>query len=408
MANKIKDKVVQKLMDSEAKRQKDYIALIPSENFVSEDVEKTLSSKFGNKYSEGYPHKRYYGGQEFTDKLEELTQKRALQVFGLKERDWDVNVQALSGSPMNLAVYFAVLNPGDTVLGMALPAGGHLTHGHKVNITGKYFNSVQFGVDENGELDFKEIEELAMKHKPKLIIAGFTAFSKIIDWKKFRQIADKVSATFMVDMSHIAGLVAGKAYPSPFPYADVVTTTTHKTLRGPRAGMIFTKKKKGDLENKDALYKKVNRAIFPGLQGGPHMNTIAGVCVALGEVLKPSFKSYAKQIVKNAVAFAKTFQKLGYKVVSNGTESHMFLLDVWADGKGLTGTQASEVLEKNKIIVNKNTIPGEKRTPFDPSGIRLGTPAETTRGWKEKDFIKLAEKMDKIIKAEVIRLNKLK
>jgi glycine hydroxymethyltransferase len=408
MANKIKDKVVQKLMDSEAKRQKDYIALIPSENFVSEDVEKTLSSKFGNKYSEGYPHKRYYGGQEFTDKLEELTQKRALQVFGLKERDWDVNVQALSGSPMNLAVYFAVLNPGDTVLGMALPAGGHLTHGHKVNITGKYFNSVQFGVDENGELDFKEIEELAMKHKPKLIIAGFTAFSKIIDWKKFRQIADKVSATFMVDMSHIAGLVAGKAYPSPFPYADVVTTTTHKTLRGPRAGMIFTKKKKGDLENKDALYKKVNRAIFPGLQGGPHMNTIAGVCVALGEALKPSFKSYAKQIVKNAVAFAKTFQKLGYKVVSNGTESHMFLLDVWADGKGLTGTQASEVLEKNKIIVNKNTIPGEKRTPFDPSGIRLGTPAETTRGWKEKDFIKLAEKMDKIIKAEVIRLNKLK
>ena len=407
MTIKLKDKQVKKIIEGEEKRQASYIALIPSENFVSKDVEAAVGSCLGNKYAEGYPGKRYYGGQEFTDKVELLTQDRARKVFGLKKTEWDVNVQALSGSPMNLAVYFAALNPGDTVMGMKLSAGGHLTHGHNVSITGKYFNSVQFGVNENGLLDFAEIEKMALENKPKMIIAGFTAFSMVIDWKKFREIADKVGALLMVDMSHIAGLIAGKAYPSPFPYADVVTTTTHKTLRGPRAGLIFTKIKVGDIDNKDALYKKINKAIFPGLQGGPHMNTIAGVCVALGEAATPKFREYAKQIVKNARAFADEFKKLGYKVISGGTESHMFLLDVWADGAGLTGDQATKVLEKNKIIVNKNTIPGEKRSPMDPSGVRLGTPAETTRGWKEKNFVKLAQKMDEILKAETKRLAKV-
>jgi glycine hydroxymethyltransferase len=408
MKIKLKDKQVEKLILNEEKRQKDFVALIPSENFVSKDVENAVGTVFGNKYCEGYPGKRYYGGQEFTDKLEILTQERALKVFKLSKKNWDVNVQALSGSPMNLAVYFGLLNQGDTIMGMKLTAGGHLTHGHSVSITGKYFKSVQFGVDENGLLDFAEIEKLAVENKPKIIVAGFTAYSKVIDWKKFREICDKVGALLMVDMSHIAGLIAGGAYPSPFPYADIVTTTTHKTLRGPRGGLIFTKIQPGDVENKEAAYKKINKAVFPGLQGGPHMNTIAGICVALGEALNPKFKRYAKQIVLNARAFAKEFQKLGYKVVSGGTDSHMFLLDVWADGVGLTGAQASEALEKNKIIVNKNTIPGEKRTPFDPSGIRVGTPAETTRGWKEKQFVKLAQKMDAILKNEIIKLNKNK
>lgn len=403
----MKDKQVKKLIEGEEKRQKEYVALIPSENFVSKDVEAAIGTVFGNKYSEGYPKKRYYGGQEFTDKLEILTQERALKIFKLNKKSWDVNVQALSGSPMNLAVYFGLLNQGDTVMGMKLTAGGHLTHGHGVSITGKYFKAVQFGVDENGLLDFTEIEKLAVENKPKIIVAGFTAFSKIINWKKFREICDKVGALLMVDMSHIAGLVAGGAYPSPFPFADVVTTTTHKTLRGPRGGLIFTKINPGDVENKEAAYKKINKAIFPGLQGGPHMNTIAGICVALGEASTPKFKVYAKQIVKNAKAMARQFTKLGYKVVSGGTDSHMFLVDVWADGKGLTGAQASEVLEKNKIIVNKNTIPGEKRSAFDPSGIRVGTPAETTRGWKEKQFIACVNKIDKILKQEVLRIQKL-
>lgn len=288
-------------------------------------------------------------------------------------------------------------------MGMALTAGGHLTHGHKVSITGKYFNAVQFGVDPVTEaINYDEVEKLAMESKPKIIVAGFTAYPGKIDWKKFREIADKVGAILMVDMSHIAGLVAGKAYPSPFPFADVVTTTTHKTLRGPRGGMIFSK------VDDRKLGEKIDKAVFPGLQGGPHMNTIAGIAVALGEALNPKFKNYAKQVVQNAKAFAKEFQKLGYRVVGGGTDSHLLLVDVWMDGQGLTGEQAATVLEKNGIVVNKNTVPGEKRTAFDPSGLRLGTPAETTRGWKEKDFIKCAQKMDAILKAEIKRLSKVK
>ena len=398
----MKDKQVEKILKAEEARQKKNITLISSENYVSKDVEMAVGSKLGNKYSEGYPGKRYYKGQENSDKIETLAQERALKVFGLSKKTWAVNVQPLSGSPMNTAVYFALLNPGDTIMGMALTAGGHLTHGHKVSLSGKYFNSVQFGVDPSTEaINYAEVEKLALENKPKIIVAGFTAYPRKIDWKKFREIADKVGAYLLVDMSHIAGLVAGKSYPSPFPYADIVTTTTHKTLRGPRGGMIFSR-----IDDRK-LNEKIDKAVFPGLQGGPHMNNIAGLAVALGEALNPKFKDYAKQVVKNAQAMAATFKKLGYHVVSGGTDSHLLLVDVWQDGKGLTGEQASVVLEKNGIVVNKNTVPSEKRTPFDPSGLRLGSAAETTRGWKEKDFIKCVEKMDAILKSEVKRLEKV-
>jgi glycine hydroxymethyltransferase len=399
----MKDKQVKKLMEAEAARQKKMITLIASENYTSDDVDKAVGSKFANKYSEGYPGKRYYKGQVNTDQIETLAQERALKLFGLSKKNWAVNVQALSGSPMNTAVYFALLNPGDTIMGMALTAGGHLTHGHKVSLSGKYFNSVQFGVDAKTEsIDYAEVEKIAQENKPKIIVAGFTAYPRKVDWKKFREIADKVGAYLLVDMSHIAGLVAGKAYPAPFAYADIVTTTTHKTLRGPRGAMIFSK------VDDRKLNEKIDKAVFPGLQGGPHMNNIAGIAVALGEAQSPKFKTYAKQVIKNAQTMAKTFQKLGYHVVSGGTDSHLLLVDVWMDGKGLTGEQAATVLEQNGIVVNKNTVPGEKRTPFDPSGLRLGSAAETTRGWKEKDFIKCAQKMDAILKKEVVRLNKTK
>lgn len=398
----MKDKIIEKLIKAETERQKKMITLIASENYTSKDVDEAVGSAFANKYSEGYPGKRYYKGQINTDQVEILAQERALKVFGLNKKNWVVNVQALSGSPMNTAVYFALLNPGDTILGMALSAGGHLTHGHKVAFSGKYFNAVQFGVDSKTEdIDYAEVEKLAIESKPKIIVAGFTAYPRTVNWKKFREIADKVGALLLVDMSHLAGLVAGKAYPSPFPYADIVTTTTHKTLRGPRGAMIFSK-----LDERK-LGEKIDKAVFPGLQGGPHMNNIAGIAVALYEALDPKFKTYAKQVVKNAKAMANQFKKLGYRVVSGGTDSHLLLVDVWMDGAGLTGEQAATVLEQNGIVVNKNTVPGEKRSPFDPSGLRLGSAAETTRGWKEKQFITCVNKIDKILKAETLRLNKL-
>ncbi len=402
MKNNMKDKVVEKILKAEEERQKKSITLIASENYVSKDVDVAVGSKLGNKYSEGYPGRRYYKGQENADKIELLAQERALKVFGLKKTDWSVNVQALSGSPMNTAVYFALLNPQDKIMGMALTAGGHLTHGHKVSFSGKYFTAIQFGVDPITEaINYDEVERIATENKPQIIVAGFTAYPRKVDWKRFREIADKVGAYLLVDMSHVAGLIAGKAYPSPFPFADIVTTTTHKTLRGPRGAMIFSK-----IDDRK-LGEKIDKAVFPGLQGGPHMNNIAGIAVALGEALDPKFKNYAKQVVKNAQIMAKTFQKLGYKVVSGGTDSHLLLVDVWMDGKGLTGEQAATVLEANGIVVNKNTVPGEKRSPFDPSGLRLGSAAETTRGWKEKQFIKCVEKMDKILKAEALRLSKV-
>lgn len=389
----MKDKEVEKLIKTEEKRQKSVINLIASENYVSKDVLAALGSVLTNKYAEGYPGARYYGGNEVIDKIEKLCQARALKLFKLSPKKWSVNVQPLSGSPANLAVYFALVPQGGKIMGMSLDQGGHLTHGHKVSASGKFWTQISYGVDPQTEtLNYDEILKIAQKEKPNLIVAGFTAYPRKIDWKKFGEIADKVGAYLMVDMSHLAGLVAGGVYPSPFPYADIVTTTTHKTLRGPRAALIFSK-----IDDRD-LPKKIDKAVFPGLQGGPHLNQVAAVAVALSEAGQPEFKTYAKQVVKNAKVLAEALKKKGWRLVSGGTDSHLLLVDVWQDGKGVGGKEASERLEKEGIIVNKNTIPYDKRNPADPSGIRLGTATETTRGKKEKEMIKIAERIDKILR----------
>ncbi len=401
----MKDKQIEKLIKAEEKRQKETVSLIASENYVSDDVLKALGSKFTNKYSEGYPGHRYYKGQTYTDKVEDLCKERALKLFKLSADDWGVNVQPLSGSPANLAVYVALVPQGGKVMGMSLDHGGHLTHGHKVSATGKYWTQVAYGVNENTEvLDYEEIKKLATKEKPNMIIAGFTAYPRIINFKKFREIADAVEhpepgrrTILMVDMSHFAGLVSGEAYPSPFNYADVVTTTVHKTLRGPRSALIFARKDKIQTGEKGKTFtfaELIDKAIFPGLQGGPHMNQIAAVAVALKEASTPAFKKYAKQIVKNAKVLAEELRKLGWHIISSGTDSHLILMDT---GK-ISGAEASDKLEKEGIIVNKNTIPNEPRSPMNPSGIRLGTAGETTRGAKEKDMIKLAKRIDKALR----------
>lgn len=393
--NNMKDKQIHSLIKQEKARQKKVINLIPSENYVSDDVLKALGSELNNKYSEGYPHKRYYGGQKFYDKIEELAQDRARKLFKLSKDKWHVNVQPLSGSPANVAVYLAVVPQGGKIMGMALDNGGHLTHGHKVSITGKFWVQVPYGVHKETEaIDYDDIKKIAMEQKPNLIVAGFTAYPRRIDFKRFKDIADAAGAMLMVDMSHFAGLVAGGAYPSPFEYADVVTTTVHKTLRGPRSAIIFAKKDARELD------KKVDKAVFPGMQGGPHMNQIAAVAVTLKEAMSPAFKKYAKQIVKNAQVLSDELKKKGWRIVSDGTDSHLILVDTWMGGKGVSGAEASDRLEKVGIIVNKNTIPGETRSAMDPSGIRLGTPAETTRGRKEKDMKKIAEKIDKALRSK--------
>ena len=394
----MKDKQIEKLIKAEEMRQKKTISLIASENYVSDDVLKALGSKFTNKYSEGYPGHRYYKGQMFTDKVEELCIERALKLFKLSPEKWHVNVQALSGSPANLAVYLALVPKGEKVMGMSLDHGGHLTHGHKVSATGKIWTQVPYGVNKDTEvLDYEEIKKLAITEKPKMIIAGYTAYPRIVDFKKFREIADACGAILMVDMSHFAGLVAGGAYPSPFDYADVVTTTVHKTLRGPRSALIFSRKDKTQINVKGkevSFADLIDKAVFPGLQGGPHMNQIAAVAVALKEAASPAFKKYAKQVIKNAKVLAEELKKLGWKIISGGTDSHLILVDT---GK-ISGAEASDRLEKEGIIVNKNTIPNEPRSPMDPSGIRLGTAGETTRGAKERDMIKLAHRIDKTLR----------
>lgn len=395
----MKDKQIQTLIEAEKKRQKKVINLIPSENYVSQDVLTALGSIFDNKYAEGYPYARYYGGQENTDKLETLCQQRALKLFKLSKEKWHVNVQPLSGSPANLAVYLGLVPLGGKIMGLPLSSGGHLTHGQKVSMTGKSWQQVPITLDPKTELiDYKKMKIDAMREKPALIIVGFTAYPRMVDFKKCSEIAKACGAFLMVDMSHFAGLVAGGAYPSPFPYADVVTTTTHKTLRGPRSAMIFSKKDKkiGD----KSISTLIDKAIFPGLQGGPHMGQVAAVAVALKEDDSPAFKKYAKQVVKNAQAVAGELKKLGWHVVSGGTDSHLVLVDTWMGGKGIPGKEAEAKLEKAGIIVNKNTVPGETRSPFDPSGIRLGSPAETTRGKKEKDFVLIARKIDTILKGK--------
>ncbi len=382
----MKDTQVQKLIVSEQKRQKSVINLIPSENYCSKDALQALGSVFDNKYAEGYPNARYYGGNEVIDKIETLAQDRALKLFGLKRGQWHVNVQPWSGANANLATYLGLVPVGGKIMGMSLTSGGHLSHGQKVSITGKAWQSVLFSVNPETEtLDYEKVKEIALKEKPNIIVAGFTAYPRVVDFKKFREIADACGAYLLVDMSHIAGLIAGRAYPSPFPYADVVTTTTHKTLRGPRAAMIFSKVDERELN------KKIDKALFPGLQGGPHVSQIAGVAVALKEADSTQFKKYAKQVIKNAQTLAKALQKKGWKVVSGGTDSHLLLVDTWMGGVkgangvgGVPGKEAEALLEKAGIICNKNTIPNETRSPFDPSGIRLGSPAETTRGKKKK------------------------
>ncbi len=421
----MKDQQIKKIIDAETKRQKKVINLIPSENYVSKDVLEALGSIFDNKYAEGYPFARYYGGNEQVDILETLCQKRARDLFGLDEKTWYVNCQALSGSPANLAVYVAlvphatfdaegkVLTYPGKIMGMTLTAGGHLTHGQKVSATGKFWHQVSYGVDPQTEvIDYIALRKQAIKERPNLIVAGFTAYPRTVDFAEFRKIADACGALLMVDMSHIAGLVAGGAYPSPFLHADIVTTTTHKTLRGPRGALIFAKNnfidKKAIFGKKNEIIdlgKKIDKAIFPGLQGGPHMSIIAGMTVALGEAKTPAFKKYAKQVMKNASSFAKEMMKLGWHVVSGGTDSHLLLIDTWMNGQiskkgtgGVPGKVAEAALEAAGIICNKNTIPGETRSPFDPSGIRVGTPAETTRGRNEKDFVKIAQKIDAVLR----------
>ncbi len=391
----MKDTQIKKLIADEKKRQKKVINLIASENDVSKDVLEALGSELVNKYSEGYPGARYYGGNEIIDKVERLAQERALKAFRLDAKKWQVNVQALSGSPANLAVYVALVPLGGKIMGMSLDQGGHLTHGFKVSLTGKAWAQVPYGVDPKTEtLNYEAVKELALKEKPAVIVAGYTAYPRVVDWKKFREIADACGAILMVDMSHLAGLVAGEAYPTPFEYADVVTTTTHKTLRGPRSALIFSK-----IDARE-FGKKIDKAVFPGLQGGPHDNQVAAVAVALREAASPAFKKYAAQVIKNARAMADELTKLGWRIVSGGTDSHLVLVDTWMEGKGIGGKEASDRLEKVGIIVNKNAIPFDRRPPVDPSGIRLGAAAETTHGKKEKDFRKIAAKIDQVLRGK--------
>lgn len=397
----MKDKKVEALIKKEAKRQKGVINLIASENYCSKDALTALGSIFDNKYAEGYPHARYYGGNEVVDEIEILAQDRARKLFGLKKEQWHVNVQPWSGANANLAVYLGLVplqmpdGKKGKIMGMVLSSGGHLSHAQKVSITGKVWESVPYVVDPKTEvLDYEYVKNLAITQKPQIIVAGFTAYPRAVDFKKFREIADACGALLMVDMSHFAGLVAGKAYTSPFLYADVVTTTTHKTLRGPRSAIIFSK-----IDGRE-LHKKIDKAVFPSIQGGPHIGQIAAVAVALKEADTATFKSYAKQVIKNAKALGKRLQELGWKIISGGTDSHMILVDTWMEGKGLPGKDAATKLEAAGIICNFNTVPGETRSAFDPSGIRLGSPAETTRGKNEKDFKKIAEKIDKVLKSK--------
>ncbi|HJV26819.1 MAG TPA: serine hydroxymethyltransferase [Aromatoleum sp.] len=360
-------------MDAEFERQESHIELIASENYTSPRVLEAQGSVLTNKYAEGYPGKRYYGGCEHVDVVEQLAIDRAKELFGA---DY-ANVQPHSGSQANAAVYMALLEPHDTVLGMSLAHGGHLTHGAKVNFSGKTYNSVQYGLNEaTGEIDYEEVERLARECKPKMIVAGFSAYSRVVDWKRFRAIADEVGAKLFVDMAHVAGLVAAGLYPNPIPFADVVTTTTHKTLRGPRGGLILAR------SNPD-LEKKLNSIVFPGIQGGPLMHVIAAKAVALKEALQPEFRAYQQQVLNNARAMAAVFMERGFKIVSGGTDDHLFLVDLVA--KGLTGKAADAALGAAHITVNKNSVPNDPQSPFVTSGIRIGTPAITSRGFKEAE-----------------------
>lgn len=365
-------------MEQEKVRQEEHIELIASENYTSPRVMQAQGSQLTNKYAEGYPGKRYYGGCEYVDIVEQLAIDRAKELFGA---DY-ANVQPHSGSQANFAVYTALLEPGDTVLGMNLAHGGHLTHGSPVNFSGKLYNIVPYGIDATGHIDYADLEKQAKEHKPKMIIGGFSAYSGVVDWAKMRGIADSIGAYLFVDMAHVAGLVAAGVYPNPVPHAHVVTTTTHKTLAGPRGGLILAK------GGSEELYKKLNSAVFPGGQGGPLMHVIAGKAVALKEAMEPEFKTYQQQVAKNAKAMVEVFLERGYKVVSGGTDNHLFLVDLV--DKNLTGKEADAALGRANITVNKNSVPNDPKSPFVTSGIRVGTPAITRRGFKEAEAKELA------------------
>ena len=379
------DPAIFKAVLDETKRQNEGIELIASENFASRAVMEAVSSAMTNKYAEGYAHKRYYGGCEFVDVAEDIAIERAKQLFGGDH----INVQPHSGSQANMAVYFAALDIGDTVLAMDLACGGHLTHGHRKNFSGKYFNMAFYGVNkETEQLDFAEIRQKALKNKPKLVIAGASAYPRTIDFEKFREVCDEVGAVLMVDMAHIAGLVAAGEHPTPVPVSEFVTTTTHKTLRGPRGGMVICR---------EEFAKAINSEVFPGIQGGPLMHVIAGKAVAFQEALKPEFKTYQKNIVKNAKRFSSALTEKGYRVVSGGTDNHLILVDL--TNKGINGKEAEVCLDKAGITVNKNLIPFDENSPFVTSGVRVGTPSVTTRGMGENEMVKIVEFLDSAIKA---------
>ncbi len=373
------DPTIYGAIKNEEKRQHEGIELIPSENYVSPAVLEANGSTLTNKYSEGYPGKRYYGGCEFIDVVEQTAIDRLKELFGCEH----ANVQPLSGAPANVAVYFGLLEPGDTILGMDLSHGGHLTHGHPVTHIAKIFNFVRYKTNAEGNIDYDQLEEMAMEHKPKMILVGYSAYSRDIDYERVKQIADKVGALTMADIAHIAGLIAAGEMNNPVPHFDVVTSTTHKTLRGPRGGIIMCKKEHA---------KAIDKGVFPGLQGGPHENNIAGKAIAFKEALEPGFKEYAKQIKANAKIFEEEFNKRGYELMFGGTDNHLLLIDVTP--KGISGKDAEEALDKAGITCNKNMIPDDTRSPFDPSGIRIGTPAITTRGMKEEEMRKIVEFMD--------------
>ncbi len=382
---------IKALITKEYERQQKTISLIPSENYVSAAVQQAQSSCFTNKYAEGYPGKRYYAGTEVCDVLEPLCQEQAQKVFST---DYFVNVQPYSGSPANVAAYFGLLSQGDTIMGLNLGAGGHLTHGHKVNITAQAFNSVQYNVDEaTGLINYDDLEKLAEEHKPKLIIAGSTAYARTLDFARFATIAQKVGAYLLADISHISGLVATGLHPTPFGHADVVTTTTHKMLRGPRGAMIFSKT--------EEIATKINKMIFPGMQGGPHMHTISAITQALFEAQEPTYKTYCQQILSNAKAMVKTLQDHDFTIVTGGTDNHMWLVDLRA--KNITGAEAQEQLEATGIVGNKNSIPYDPAGPFKPSGLRLGTPGLTTRGFSQEDATQLATFIANILDKKPIK-----
>ena len=381
------DSEIADAIQAEMKRQNSHLELIASENWVSKAVMAAMGSPLTNKYAEGYPGKRYYGGCQCVDVVEDLARERAKKLFGC---DY-ANVQTHSGAQANLAVFFAMLEPGDKVMGMNLDHGGHLTHGSPVNISGKYFNVVSYGVNDEGVIDYDKVREIAVKEKPKMIIAGASAYARIIDFKKFREIADEVGAYLMVDMAHIAGLVAAGLHPSPIPYADVTTTTTHKTLRGPRGGLILCNQEAADKFN-------FNKAVFPGIQGGPLEHVIAGKAVCFKEALEPEFAEYQKQIIKNAQALSKGLMDRGVKIVSGGTDNHLMLIDL--RGEDVTGKELEKRLDAAHITCNKNTVPNDPRSPFVTSGVRLGTPAVTTRGLKEDDMDMIAECIALVLQSE--------